>query len=77
MNKIGITQDMVALIIRYGRWNRAQSDREIYWIPDSPFLQVAAPQLISVRNIAVVLAEGNTVVTVYPLDDRFREGYLK
>lgn len=49
----------------------------MYWLPDSPFIEAVAPELCSVKNIAVVLAEGYIFVSVYPRDDRFRKGDLK
>ena len=67
----------VEVIIKHGCWNRARRDREIYWIPDSPFIESVAPELSAVINLAVVIAEGNVVVSVYHRDDRFREGELK
>ena len=73
--QIGLQE--VELTIQHGCWNRAREDREVYWIPDSPFIEIAAPKLSIVKNIAVVLAEGYIVVTVYARDDRFRKGEVK
>ncbi len=77
MKQNGLASPDIERIIESGSWSRARLNREVYWIPDSPFLRVCCREIEHLRNIAVIVAEGNVVVSVYGRDERFRKGDLK
>ena len=77
MREHGLSLEHLVLIVRYGSYHRARHDRHVYDVPDSWFLEYFDQMLGQVRNMALILADDGTVVSVYQKDWRFREGVLK
>jgi len=67
----GFLVEDVDFIINHGVFRRAEKNRSLFVIPDSPFIAVA-PDVRFHRNRgrSVVIADDSTVVTVYGNDDR-------
>lgn len=71
MAERGFVVEDVDFIITHGQFRRAEKDRSLFIIPDSPFVAVAQDtRFRRNRGRSVVIADDSTVVTVYDNDDR-------
>lgn len=71
MAERGFLVEDVDFIINHGQFRRAEKNRSLFVVPDSPFLVLAQDtQFRRNHGRSVIIADDSTVVTVYDNDDR-------
>jgi len=70
----GFSPEDLDFVLTQGRFLRDAGDRTAYMLPESPFACIAADRrFMALQGLVVVVApDGETIVTAYERDARFR-----